>query len=227
MGKTDTLGIAVPPDYKIKPNDILSIKIFSYSKDVNELFNSFNNTGGIISQINNLEANAYYSGYIVSDSGNIKLPVIGDVYVKDKKIDEVRVIISEKLNNYVQDALVFAKLILFKITILGEVGAPGMKYVYTNRLTILEAIALAGEVRDMGDRRNVLIIRLTDKGIVTYRVDLTDPAILSSTSFFIIPNDVIYVEPRKAKALQLDWAIISIIVSMITTVALLVNIVKK
>ncbi len=229
MKSTDTMSIAVPPDYKIKSNDILSVKIFSYSKDVNDLFNSFQNNGSGVSasQIYSLEANAYYNGYIVNDSGYIKLPVIGDILIKDKTIDEVRKIVGEKLNTYVQDAIVFAKLSLFKITILGEVNSPGMKYIYSNRLTLLEAMALSGDVRDMGDKRNVLIVRTTDKGIVTYRIDLTDSKLLSSTNFYILPNDVIYVEPRKAKALQLDWAIISIIVSMITTVTLLVNIVKK
>lgn len=224
--KPDTISIAAPPNYKIKVNDILSVRVFSYSKDVNELFNSFQGVGAVASSTYNIEANAFYSGYNVSDSGYIKVPVIGDIYVKDKTIEEIKIIVGEKLNNYVQDAIVFVKLILFKVIILGEVNAPGLKYVYSNRISVLEAMALAGDVRDMGDRRNVLIVRSTDKGVLTYRVDLTDPKIIASNSFYILPNDVIYVEPRKAKALQLDWATISIFVSALTTLMLVFSYIK-
>ena len=165
--KPDTLSIAAAPTYKLKVNDILSVRVFSYSKDVNELFNSFQNSGGAVVNNLNMDANAFYTGYIVSDSGYIKVPVIGDIYVKDKTIEEVKLIIGEKLNSYVQDAIVFVKLILFKVVILGEVNAPGLKYVYSNRISMLEAMALAGDVKDMGDRRNVLIVRTTDKGVLT------------------------------------------------------------
>lgn len=224
--KPDTVSLAVPPDYKIKVNDILSVRVFSYSKDVNELFNSFQGIGTSTATTYNLEANAFYSGYIVSDSGYIKVPVIGEIYVKDKTLEEIKLIVGDKLNSYVQDAIVFVKLILFKVIILGEVNIPGLKYVYSNRISVLEAMALAGDVRDMGDRRNVLVVRTTEKGVLTYRIDLTDPKILVSDNFYILPNDVIYVEPRKAKALQLDWATISIFVSALTTLMLVFSYIK-
>ena len=224
--KPDTVTTVLPPDYKIKVNDILSIRVFSYSKDVNELFNSFQGVTGMQTNTFNMEANAFYNGYIVSDSGYIKVPVIGNIYVKDKTIEEIKVIVGEKLNNYVQDAVVFVKLILFKVIILGEVNAPGIKYVYSNRISIFEAMALAADAKDMGDRRNVLVVRSTDKGVLTYRVDLTDPKILASNNFYILPNDVIYVEPRRAKALQMDWSTISIFVSALTTLMLVFSYIK-
>lgn len=225
--KPDTVSFAAPTNYKIKVNDILSVRVFSYSKDVNELFNSFQGASGTTNTMSyNMEAYAFYTGYIVSDSGYIKVPVIGDIYVKDKTIEEIKIIISEKMNNYVQDAVVFVKLILFKVIILGEVNSPGLKYVYSNRISLLEALALAADVKDMGDRRNVLVVRSTEKGVLTYRVDLTDPKILASNNFYILPNDVIYVEPRKAKALQLDWATISIFVSALTTLMLVFSYIK-
>jgi len=123
------------------------------------------------------------------------------------------------------------KLLSFKFTVIGEVRAPGSYINYNNYLTVLEAIGRAGGVSDYGRRDKVLVVRPTETGTETYTLNLQDKNLLSSKAYFLLPNDVVIVEPLKHKIFNMNLPTISFIIttvsSAITTTLLLINYFKK
>lgn len=157
----------------------------------------------------------YLMGYTIRDSGFITLPVIGDVYIIEKTLNEATKLIEEKAAQMLKDATVVVKLLSYNITILGEVGSPGKYIHYGTQLTVLDAIGMAGDLTDYGDRSRVLVIRPDNEGSKTFRIDLKDKNLLISDAFFILPNDILIVEPRKVKLLSLNSQTISMFFSTI------------
>ncbi len=126
-----------------------------------------------------------------------------------------------------KDAHVIVKYGGFKFTVLGEVKQPGMFYIYNNRLSLLEAIGRAGDMTDFGNREYILIIRPTQSGSITFRINLLDKNVLQDPNFYLTPNDVVYVEPVKTKNWKLNASNVSIILSSITTMILVINFILK
>ncbi len=206
--------------YKVHAGDVLDIKIISLNKDITLLFNIDNETN--LNNYNN-EAALYFRGYTVNEKGSIIIPMIGEVSVVGLTIEEIQATIQTKVNEMLKEAQVLVRFGGFKFTVIGEVNRPGMFYVYNNRLTLLEAIGQAGNMTDVGNRENVLIVRPTKDGTTTFRINLLDKNILQDPNYFLTPNDVVYVEPLKLKNWRLNAANISIILSSITTAILVLN----
>jgi polysaccharide export outer membrane protein len=116
------------------------------------------------------------------------------------------------------------KLANLRVTILGEVENPGVHYFFSNQTTILEAISLAGDFTDFGNRQKVKLIRRKDNATKTIVLDLNKPDFLDTEYYFIHPNDLIYIEPIKAKAFDVGAQSVGIVLSVISTAALLANI---
>jgi len=229
-----------PPNYKIQPYDVLYIKVTTTNQEINELFSenvtsNYNTTNNSYGGSGN-EASSYFTGFMVTDSGWVKVPLLGDFNVKDKTIDEIEFMVSQKVNELLIDAIVKVKLISFKIFYLGEFNFTGSSYssgsytFYQKNVSLLEAVAAMGGINDYGDKRKLMIIRKTLTGYQVFRVDLTDRHILEATNFYLQPNDMIYVEPIKSKSFQLavqDYSTaITLITSTITTVLLIINLKK-
>ena len=119
--------------------------------------------------------------------------------------------------------MVIVKLVSFKFSVLGEVGRPGTYSNFNNQLTVLEAISMAGDITDFGNRRQVLVLRPTKEGTKTFRLNLTDISILTSDGFFLLPNDIVYVEPIKSKMLKINLSTISLLLTGISTLILILN----
>jgi len=118
-------------------------------------------------------------------------------------------------------------LLSFKFTVIGEVRTPGSYVNYNNYLTVLEAIGRAGGINDFGRRDKILVIRPVSGGTKTYTLNLQDKALLSSEAYFLLPNDVIIVEPEAKKIFNLNLPTFSFILttatSLLTTTLLLIN----
>lgn len=211
--------------YKIHVGDLLYIKILSLNKEINALFNfDYDATN---SYAYNNEISMYYKGYTVSDDGNVDIPVLGKVKAKELSLEELQSNIQQLIDTLLKEAKVIVKFGGFKFTVLGEVKRPGLFYYYNNRLTILDAIGEAGDLTDMGNRQNILIVRPTQNGSTTFRINLLDKKILQNPNFYINPNDVVYVEPVKTKNWKLNAPNISILLSSITTTILVINFIFK
>jgi len=218
------------PDYKIQPRDILYITVKAMMPDgiINDFLTSSRNYGG--SYVTQGESGGYLYGYDVNPEGNIVLPAVGPIKVGGLTLDETRKLLQASADKVFKNSTVECKLLSFKFTVIGEVKAPGTYINYNNYLTVLEAIGRAGGVVDYGNRGKVLVVRPMDKGTKTFRLDLQDKKILSSEAYFLLPNDVVIVEPLKQKIFNMNLPTFSFILgsslSAITTTLLLINYLK-
>lgn len=215
-------------EYIIKTNDNLYVDIQSMSPEVNALFNPSQGTGmqsGTQQNYGQLSGQ-YLNGFQVDLSGNVTLPIIGKVALAGKNLKEALETIQAKADEYIKDATVKVKLLSFKVTVLGEVKKPGVYYNYNNQMTVLDGISMASGVTDYGRIQKVLVLRPTDKGSKTFRLDLSNKKFLSSEAFFLQPNDVVYVEPDKYKNVKLNSPIFSLFLSTISTLILALNVLK-
>jgi len=214
------------PDYRVQYRDILYItaKAMTSTGSIEDLLQE---SGGVRNQYFRDEASQYIMGYDVDEEGNIFLPVIGKVQVADKTIAEIRIFLQAEVDKYFNNSYVECKLLSFKFTVLGEARAPGTYLNYNNYLTVLEAVGRAGGVGDYGRRDRVLVVRPTDEGTKTYRINLQDKDLLTSEAYFLQPNDVVIIEPVGHKIFNMNLPtfsfVLTSITSAITTTLLLIN----
>jgi polysaccharide export outer membrane protein len=215
------------PDYKIQSRDILYITIKAMMPDgtINDFLTSSRNYGG--SYISQGESGGYLYGYDVNFEGNIVIPAVGPVKVVGLTLEETRKLLQATSDKVFKNSTVECKLLSFKFTVIGEVRAPGTYVNFNNYLTILEALGRAGGIGDYGNRNKVLVVRPFDKGTKTFRLNLQDKKILSSEAYFLLPNDVVIVEPLNQKIFNMNLPTFSFILttalSTITTTLLLIN----
>jgi polysaccharide biosynthesis/export protein len=211
----------VKSNYGLQPNDILSVKVKSSTDaNVSDLFNitTTSQAPAFISP-----GNLFLEGYFVDTDGNLTLPIIGTFPVKGLTIEQARDTIQGRADRYLKNATVIVKLISFKVTVLGEVRNPGYHYVYNNQVTILEALGLAGDLTPVANRKNIKLIRQTQTGSEVVLLDLTDPNLLKSKYFYLLPNDALYVEPFKARSSRLNLENLALVFSAATTAILILN----
>jgi polysaccharide biosynthesis/export protein len=219
------------PDYKVQYRDLLYIDVKTLTpegtlEDVLEGKGSYNTMYYMQS-----EPGQFLSGFNIDKNGNILLPVVGYIKVADKTLPEIREILQHKVDSVYNHAYVDVKLLSFKFTVLGEVKVPGTYMNYSNFLTVLEAIGRAGGIGDYGSRDKVLVIRPTETGTKTYRINLKDKSLLTSEAYFLMPNDVVIIEPLSNKIFNMNLPTFSFVISsvtgIITTTLLLINYFKK
>jgi polysaccharide export outer membrane protein len=150
-----------------------------------------------------MASNPYLTFYLVDDSGKVNIPILGKFDLKGLTLKEAENKIMEKVKLSVNNATIIVKLGSFKITVLGEVSKPGIQTLEGEKGTIFEVLALSGDILGTGDRKHVKVIREQISGKKEMiSLDLTDKNIVNSKQIYLRPNDVIYVEPLKAKAVR-------------------------
>ncbi len=204
----------------IQPDDLIQIMVSSQNVEASEPFNKKiePNTG------NNNNNNV--RGYLVDKEGFIEFPFLGKLKAAGYKRSEFVEMLREKLKPYLSDAQIDLRILNFSISVLGEVNSPGVITSTGDRLTILEAISQSGDLTIQGLRKNILIMR-DEQGKKSFaRVDLTDAKIVDSPYYYLKQNDVVYVEPRRAKydatALGPYLTATASILSLVITVTLLI-----
>jgi polysaccharide biosynthesis/export protein len=217
----------VIPDYRIQPRDILYITIKAMTTDgtITDFLASGRSIGSNSSSMS--ESGAYLNGFDVNSEGNIVLPAVGTIKVGGLTLEESKVQLQIYADKVFKNSTADCKLLSFKYTVIGEVRVPGTYINYNNYLTVMEAIGRAGGVSDFGRRDRILVIRPIDGGTKTYRLNLHDKQVLSNEAYFLLPNDVIIVEPESKKIFNLNLPTFSFILtsvsSAITTTLLLIN----
>lgn len=186
--------------YRVQLGDRLSLKVKTDLKDdlLAPLINSGSENNTTVS-----EPILYFDSYLVDDLGFITIPLLDKVEVLGLTTDEIAQKIEKLLveEHYTERTNLFVsvKLTGFRFTVNGEVAKTGANILYQERVTILEAIAAAGDITMTGNRKEVNIIRRQPHGSVMYTLDLTDRNILNHPDFYIQPNDYIYVKPLVQK----------------------------
>jgi len=225
IDETAEVPFATPPSYKLSPGDVLHIQLVTHSPEISMAFN--NPTGIQYFSQGRDESSLYLNGYTVNPSGFVQLPFLGEAQVKGLTIDEARSVIQEKTNAMYKDASVIVKLASFKVTVVGEVRRPGVIRNFNDNLNVFEAIAAVGDISENGDRQKVLVVRPTNQGNKTYRLNLADRSVLSSEAFYLLPNDVVIVEPIGNKVFQMNLPYLNLTLSSISTIILLYNFITR
>jgi polysaccharide export outer membrane protein len=135
----------------------------------------------------------------VSADGTIDFPVVGNIKVEGLTRSQAIEVIKNKLSSYVVNPTVSLRILNFRITVLGDVRTPGTFTIPNERISILEALGIAGDLLITGERQNILVIRDEGGKRKEYRVDLTKESLFSSPVYYLQQNDVVYVEPNRAK----------------------------
>jgi polysaccharide biosynthesis/export protein len=214
------------PDYELQPRDILYITAKAMTPEgvIKDFLSGSGNAGMYTSQS---DVTGSLFGYTVNPEGNIVVPGIGEIKVLGLNLEETRKKIQELANKVFLNSTVECKLMSFKFTVIGEVRAPGAYINYNNYLTVLEAIGRAGGVGDFGNRDRALVVRPYDKGTKTFRINLQDKNLLTSEAYFLLPNDVVIIEPMKQKVFNLNLPTMSFFINTtlltLSTTLLLIN----
>lgn len=208
--------------YKIQYNDVLKIDIKSFDKEATNLFNAFSGVMPMQGMVQN--GDPYYMlGYTVDDSGYVELPVIGKVLVVDLTTDQAKVKVQAEVDKYFSGAYVSVNIGGVRFSVLGEVMRPGKYVVLQNRLTIFEALANAGDLNPVANRKAVQIIRQYPHGSEIITVDLTRRDIMTSPYYLVRPNDVIYIQPLRVREFGTGVTGQQTLGTILTSISLLLN----
>lgn len=187
-------------DPVLRPNDMLSISVSSINPEAAEIFNVSNISTVQSSTVSGTTAQV--SGYLVDQDGFIRFPVLGKLKASGKTKKLLREEITNELENrkLLLEPIVDIRYLNFKVSVLGEVKNPAVLTIPDEKISLLEALGLAGDITIYGKRDNVVLIREEENGVKQFnRIDLTTDEIFNSPFYYLKPNDIVYVEPINAK----------------------------
>lgn len=205
----------------IEANDILHISISSIDSEV---VKPFQRMTSIENNVNS--SNPGLQGYLVNSSGVIRFPVLGDIKVIGKTRAQIENELKTRLSEYVTDVVVDVRIMNFKVTVLGQVNNPGVFSVKDERVTLPEAIGLAGDFTLDGNRNEIVVIREEDGKRKVGKIDFTQTDFFKSPFYFLKQNDVVYIEPslkgvKKSGFLPDIPALLSLVTVVLSTVILI------
>lgn len=214
---------------RVQSNDILAITVSSSSPSPEAaaaaaMFNQ-GNTSSVQGDNNPNLVNAM-NGFAVDNQGNIQIPLIGSVQVMGLTLAEVRTLIQDKLSvNYLKNPIVNIRLANFRISVMGEVAKPGVYPINNEKVTITEAISLAGDLKITALRKDVLLIREIDGERKFVHFDLQSKELFSSPYYYLKNNDVLYITPDKTAYSSVDnsYRNVSIIISVISILSIFIS----
>ncbi|MCD8385742.1 MAG: polysaccharide biosynthesis/export family protein [Bacteroidales bacterium] len=219
-----TPGLGYPSEIAaqttVRPGDKLSITVTCKNPELAAPFNASTVTMGSDGSVRSVDLD---NTYRVDPNGYIDFPVLGEIRVEDKTLAQVRELIKEKIEegNYIKNPIVKCELLNLRYTVLGAVGSNGNFSTDEGRITLLEAIANAGDITANGRIDNVAVIREEDGGRTLYTHDLKSHELFDSPCFYLQQNDIVYVEPKRNKDTRsedLSWKVITVALSAISTV---------
>jgi polysaccharide biosynthesis/export protein len=223
-----------PPEYQIKKQDNLYVSILSQNPEMNLLFNpamgqigstsAATGTGQMYGEL----SSQYINGYQVDQKGNINLPFLGAINVEGATIQAAEARIKARALDFLKEPSIKVKLLNFRVTILGEVNAPGTYYNYDKSISVVDAISMARGITDFAEINKVLVMRKTDRGTQTFRLNLQQShEVLNSEAFYLQPDDIVYLEPGKIKNTRLNSQSYLLVISGITTLVLILNLINN
>ena len=182
----------------IAPDDMLAITVTAIDPNAVAIFNlptqNFLTPGEVM-----MTTTPSLQTYLVDAEGYIDYPVLGRIKVGGLKRNEIAVLLKEKISKYAEDPIVSVQCTNFKISVLGEVTKPGSYKISSERITLLDALGLANDITIYGNHSNVLLIREENEVRSFHRFDLTKSDIFTSPYYYLQRNDIVYVEPNKAR----------------------------
>lgn len=209
----------------VKPDDVLQINISSPNPEATSFFMMQGSSVTEGSSGTSATA-AAPNTYLVNKEGGIDLPLVGTVEVAGLSTSQVKQAVKTKVAPYLRDPIVNVRLQNFKITVLGEVAKPANYIVPNERVSVLDALGMAGDLTIFGRRENVLLVRETEGKKTMVRLNLQDSRLFQSPYYYLQQNDILYVEPTKQRVANSDMTTIrnvSIITSLASLATILVS----
>jgi polysaccharide export outer membrane protein len=216
---------------QIQPDDLLLILVSAADPEIAAPFNL-----GVF--VNSSTTNQSVAGqqqqqlYLVNSQGNIQFPVLGEISMAGKTKEEATTELKNKLKLYIKDAIVNIRIMNFKITVQGEVAKPGIFTIASERVTLPEALSLAGDLTIYGKRNNIILVREINNKKTFNRIDITKADFINSPFYYLSQNDLVYVEPNKGKSntstgFTQNGSIWIAIASLVSSVVLSIFIINK
>ena len=231
QGQFDTakLSQANYPVPVIQKNDLLNVTVYSDDPRASAYYNL-----PTVTTLQNSSAVQGVGGakspeepsYLVDLTGEIQMPGLGKIAVAGLTKQQLDSLLISRLKDKLTNPYVVIRLASYRVTLIGEVSKPGQFTIPNERISLLEAIALAGDLTPFARRDNVLVIREINGERSYQRLNLKDPYVLNSPYFFLQPNDMVIVEPNKSKASASDQVAvrnISLAVSLISVIAVIIT----
>ena len=204
------------PDLVFKPGDMLEIIITATNSKVVQQYN-----------LKSSESASNTLSYIINNKGQINFPILGEIQIGGLRKTEAVTLLKEQLSKSVINPGIHIRILNFSITILGDVNSPGNYQVPNERINIIEAIGLAGDLTFTGKRNRIVVKREESNGSKYYQLDIRSKNMHTSPAYYLQQNDVVYVEPNKAKSqaaatnpnTSLYFTIVSFVIAIGTLIA--------
>lgn len=186
--------LSTNPNFIIQPNDALAITVSCIDPTLAAPFNLVDARNS-----SNVPAESPFASFLVDSNGDIDYPVLGKIQVAKMTIPQLKENLVKRLKTYIKDPTVNIRRVNFRITVLGEVAKPGSFIINSERVTVLEALGLAGDMTPYSDRRRVMVVREQNGKTTFEKLDLQSADFFKSPYYFLQQNDVVYIDPTKNK----------------------------
>jgi len=225
----DTINVAEAYVPKIQPGDILSISVSSLNSMASSFFNPLSssasdNASAAVSSGAPASTTGNTSGFLVDSAGTIELPLVGSIKIAGLSTSSARNVIKDRLKIYLKEPTVNVRFLNYKVSILGEVTRPSVYVIPNERITLPEALSMAGDLTIYAKRNNIMIVRDVNGKKEFGHINLTGRDLYTSPYYYLHANDVVYVEPNNAKRQQIEpvFKILPIILSVVSVLMVVV-----
>lgn len=228
--QTKVLTEAITTEVKepvIQPGDLLQITVTSSNPKAAVPFNRISQKSDMENRSGSLTSTVP-EGYLVDPNGIIDFPVLGRIKLGGRTKNQAKLNLTNLLTNYLGDPIVTIRYLNYRITVIGEVKDPNTFLVPSERINVIEALGMAGDMTVYGKRENVMVINETNGVRTVAHLDLNSKEVLNSPYFYLQPNDIVYVEPVRSRKDQasLTRTNISLLLTAISAAALVIIAVK-
>jgi polysaccharide export outer membrane protein len=227
--KTDSNGVmpVLPYAYKLQKGDILYISLTTEDEKLNRIFIPGAGGGQVMQQPQGVSGTLFYFiGFTIDKQGEIEFPYLGKIKVSNLEVDQAKLAIEMQLKKYFKVFFLQVKVAEFKFSVLGYVNRPGQYFFQQNKVSILEALSMAGDLQNLAKRFSLQLYRQYPDGIKIHSLDLTDRSLVNSPYWYIQPNDVLYIEPLKVRTagdVSSFQTTMNVITPLLTSLLLVLN----
>lgn len=217
----------LPYSYKLQKGDVLYISLTTEDEKLNKIFIPGAGGGQVMQQPQGVSGTMlYFIGFTIQKDGTIEFPYLGKVKVDNLEVFEAKEAIEVQLKKFFKVYYLQVKMAEFKFSVLGYVNRPGQYFFQQNKVSILEALSMAGDLQNLANRYSLQLYRQYPDGIKIHSLDLTDRSLVNSPYWFIQPNDVLYIEPLKVRTagdVSSFQTTMTVITPLLTSLLLVLN----